>query len=53
MDGFWAGVLDFNSEAASIVGHRTGKVLYMGVKNKYCMICARASHKNIRSSSQY
>lgn len=33
------------SGAAAIVGHRTGKILYMGVKNKYCMMCARANTK--------
>lgn len=30
---------------AAIVGFRTGKVLYFGVKNKFCMICQRAANK--------
>lgn len=34
------------SGAAVIIGYRTKKVLYMAVKNKYCMICARAENKN-------
>lgn len=30
-----------NSGCAAIIGRRTGKVLYMAVKNKYCCICQR------------
>lgn len=33
------------SGAAAIIGKRTGKVLYLGVKNKYCCICAQAQNK--------
>lgn len=32
--------------AAAIIGKRTGKVLFLGVKNKYCSICAQAEKKN-------
>lgn len=31
------------SGVAAIIGHHTGKVLYIGVRNKYCGICARAN----------
>lgn len=34
------------SGVAAIIGLRFGKVLYLGVKNKYCMVCARAANKN-------
>lgn len=33
------------SGVAAIIGHHTGKVLYIGVRNKYCGICARACKK--------
>lgn len=33
------------SGAAAIIGKRTGKILYLGVKNKYCCICAQAQYK--------
>ncbi|CAL1295640.1 unnamed protein product, partial [Larinioides sclopetarius] len=36
------------SGAAAIVGFRTKKVLYMGVRNRYCSICIRA--KNLKKS---
>jgi hypothetical protein len=35
------------SGAATIIGQRTGKILYMSVKNKYCDLCAKAKNKNI------
>ncbi|XP_077285484.1 uncharacterized protein LOC143910762 [Arctopsyche grandis] len=35
------------SGAACIVGLRTKKVLYLGVRNSYCCICARATKLNI------
>lgn len=34
-----------NSGTAAIIGAKYGKVLYMSVKNKYCLICARAEKK--------
>lgn len=34
-----------NSGTAAIIGKRFGEVLYMAVKNKYCVICARAEKK--------
>ncbi|CAB3229525.1 unnamed protein product [Arctia plantaginis] len=33
------------SGVAAIVGRRSGEVLCIGVKNKYCLICARAEKK--------
>ncbi|CAH0726683.1 unnamed protein product, partial [Brenthis ino] len=32
--------------AAPIIGRRTGEVLFLGVKNKYCSICAQAQKKS-------
>lgn len=34
------------SGAAAIVGLHFGKVLYLGVKNKYCYVCARNANKS-------
>lgn len=34
------------SGAAVIIGRKFGEVLFMAVKNKYCVICARAHNKN-------
>ncbi|XP_063386965.1 uncharacterized protein LOC134672945 isoform X1 [Cydia fagiglandana] len=34
-----------SSGAASIIGRRTGKILYLGIKNKYCSTCAYAQRK--------
>lgn len=36
-----------SSGTAAIIGRRTKEVLYIGVKNKYCSVCARAASKNI------
>lgn len=52
VDGSWcARSYGTNYKAASgtaaIIGRRTGQVLYIGVKNKYCLVCARAENKNI------
>lgn len=33
------------SGVAAIIGEHTGKVLHIGVRNKYCVICARAYKK--------
>ncbi|CAG5051163.1 unnamed protein product [Parnassius apollo] len=52
-DGVWS-KRSFNtnfsalSGAAAIIGKRFGEVLFIGVKNKYCCICARAESKGIR-----
>ncbi|KAL4718047.1 hypothetical protein ACJJTC_012087 [Scirpophaga incertulas] len=35
-----------SSGTAAIIGRRTGQVLYLGVKNKYCIFCARAEKNN-------
>lgn len=34
---------------AVIIGRKTGKLLFLGVRNKFCAICARAENKNIAS----
>ncbi|CAG4951933.1 unnamed protein product [Parnassius apollo] len=39
------------SGAAAIIGAYTGKLLYLGTKNKYCMICARAANNKISPKS--
>jgi hypothetical protein len=50
-DGSWmkrsyrTGKYDSPSGVGVIVGYHTGKVLFIGVRNKYCVICARASNK--------
>ncbi|KAB0802471.1 hypothetical protein PPYR_04657 [Photinus pyralis] len=36
-----------SSGTAIIVGKLSGKLLYLGVRNKYCSICARAANKQI------
>lgn len=35
------------SGAAAIVGRRYGEVLFLGIKNKYCLVCARAEKKQM------
>ncbi|CAG9792585.1 unnamed protein product [Diatraea saccharalis] len=35
------------SGAAAIIGKRTGEILFLGVKNKYCYACDRANKKKI------
>lgn len=35
------------SGAATIIGYRTKKIIYMAVKNKYCTTCARATNLKI------
>lgn len=35
------------SGAACIVGYRTKKVLFLGIRNTYCCICSRAKNKNL------
>lgn len=35
------------SGVAAIIGEHTGKVLHIGVRNKYCVICARAYKKGL------
>ncbi|KAL4104017.1 hypothetical protein QTP88_019330 [Uroleucon formosanum] len=32
---------------ASIIGYKTKKILFVGIRNRYCLICERASNKNI------
>lgn len=35
------------SGVAVIIGKLSKKILYLGIRNKYCSICARAANKNI------
>ncbi|XP_047035378.1 uncharacterized protein LOC124641357 [Helicoverpa zea] len=35
------------SGTAAIIGRRTGKIIFLAVKNKYCLVCARAENKNV------
>ncbi|GFU18384.1 uncharacterized protein NPIL_268121, partial [Nephila pilipes] len=51
VDGCWAKRsyrINYSSlsGAAAIVGIRTKKVLYMAVRNRYCMVCSRAAAVN-------
>lgn len=39
------------SDAEIIVGRKFGEVLFLGVMNKYCCICARAQNKGIPLST--
>ncbi|XP_070515854.1 uncharacterized protein [Cardiocondyla obscurior] len=51
-DGSWmkrsyrSGSYDSPSGAAVIMGYYTGKVLFVGIRNKYCVVCARAAKVN-------
>ncbi|XP_050500005.1 uncharacterized protein LOC126893444 [Diabrotica virgifera virgifera] len=52
-DGAWArrsnkSIFSANSGVASIIGKRTGKLLYLGVKNKYCCVCVKKFYHSIR-----
>lgn len=38
------------SGAAAIIGIKTNKVLFFGVKNKYCVVCARAAKNDSQPS---
>lgn len=40
---------DASSGAAAIVGQHSKKVLYCGVKNKYCVICSRSINKGMEA----
>lgn len=50
VDGCWSkrSYKCFNaaSGVAAIIGRRFGEVLFIGVRNKYCCICARAQQNN-------
>jgi hypothetical protein len=41
---------DSLSGVAAIIGMRTGKCLFIGVRNKYCCICARAKNSGVDPS---
>lgn len=38
---------DASSGVGCIVGARTGKLLFIGVRNKFCSVCARAENLNV------
>ncbi|KMQ87383.1 hypothetical protein RF55_13345, partial [Lasius niger] len=52
-DGSWmkrsyrTGSYDSPSGAAIITGYHSKKVLFVGVRNKYCIVCARAAKINV------
>ncbi|KMQ88402.1 hypothetical protein RF55_12123 [Lasius niger] len=54
-DGLWmkrsyrSGSYDSPSKAAIITGYYSQKVSFVGVKNKYCVICARAAKLSLKS----
>jgi hypothetical protein len=63
-DGAWSrrsnkSLYNANSGVAAIIGKNTGKILYIGVKNKYCSVCAlqkedstpHTCHKNYNGTS--
>lgn len=52
LDGCWAkrsygNNFRASSGAAAIIGRRFGQVIFMAVKNKYCVICKRAENKGV------
>lgn len=54
-DGAWSKrsyKVNFNalSGVGVIVGKRTGKLLFLGIRNKYCCVCSRAKSKNSEPS---
>ena len=52
VDGSWlkrsykSGKYDSLSGCGAIIGYRTKKVLYVGVRNKFCWICSEAERQN-------
>ncbi|KAJ8952670.1 hypothetical protein NQ318_020985 [Aromia moschata] len=51
-DGAWSKrSYNINYDALSgvgcIIGYRTGKLLFLGIRNKYCAVCARSESKNV------
>ncbi|XP_060861794.1 uncharacterized protein LOC132938802, partial [Metopolophium dirhodum] len=38
------------SGTATIIGKRTRKVLFVGIRNRYCVVCQRASNRNEKPS---
>ena len=53
-DGSWmkrsyrSGSYDSPSGTAIIMGYSTRKILFVNVRNKYCVVCARAAKLNIK-----
>ncbi|XP_025415583.1 uncharacterized protein LOC112687212 [Sipha flava] len=44
---------DALSGVATIIGYRTKKVMFIGIRNKYCVICQRSESKNENSINQH
>ncbi|KAF2897311.1 hypothetical protein ILUMI_08863 [Ignelater luminosus] len=38
---------------AVIIRKRTGKILFLGIRNKYCSICARNKHKSLSNGTHF
>lgn len=38
---------------AVIIGKNTGKLLFIGIRNKYCSICAQSKNKNEKEVKQH
>lgn len=32
---------------ATIIGYKTKKILFIGIQNRYCLICQRAKNSNV------
>lgn len=32
---------------ATIIGYKTKKILFIGIRNRYCLICQRAKNANV------
>ncbi|EZA48921.1 hypothetical protein X777_12972 [Ooceraea biroi] len=51
-DGSWmkrsyGSAYDSSSGVGAIIGYRTGKVLFVGVRNKYCVLCDMAEQRGV------
>ncbi|KMQ86930.1 hypothetical protein RF55_13949 [Lasius niger] len=51
-DGSWmkrsyGNAYDSLSGVGAILGHRTGKVLFIGIRNKFCMVCDTAERRGL------
>ncbi|EZA52499.1 hypothetical protein X777_08632 [Ooceraea biroi] len=53
-DGSWikrsyGSVYDSSSGIGAIISYRTGKVLFVGIRNKYCALCDMAEHRGLKA----
>ncbi|CAI6342668.1 unnamed protein product [Macrosiphum euphorbiae] len=44
---------DALSGVASIIGYNTKKVLFVGIRNRYCVICERSNNKKIETPNHF